>query len=548
MCSPYGLGEHRKDADHAYVRDLEASLFPELCDVLGRWHGVSSDPRYWRIILGHWFRRYVEVIFNRTRTLQACFSEYSNCSTTLLESPVYRLTTRDSNSAVWAFNDDRWNHELYARLMECMPEIDIQYETVIDDSGEVGFKLPCKKTPNLRTRMVFGLRNLVDNILALLRSDYDVVIINSYLPRKEELKLQLKLGQCPRFLSSNAPVMKMEPDAALRNKLSQQIAGNVTSKIDYLARKLLFELLPVCYLETFASVKEQCRRLPWPKKPRAVFTSNNFDTDELFKSWVADKVLQGTKYIIGQHGNNYGTHRHHANPSIEELCADRFLTWGWRDGLPQHCPAIMLKTVGRKTVWSEQADKLLLIESGLPHRLSTWDGVAEFEKYFEDQRRFVGQLAKDPFNQLRIRLCHAAKQMEWGEAERWSEFDPALKVEDGSQDIAALIAESRLVVHSYDSTGILETLSQDIPTIAFWQNELEHVRDSARPWYRLLIDAGVIHLSAASAAAHVNEVWNDVAGWWNRAEIQDARMVFCRQYAHASDQPLKDIKALLRFD
>jgi putative transferase (TIGR04331 family) len=103
-------------------------------------------------------------------------------------------------------------------------------------------------------------------------------------------------------------------------------------------------------------------------------------------------------------------------------------------------------------------------------------------------------------------------------------------------------------VHAYDSTGILETLSQNIPTVAFWQNGLEHVRDSARPWYQLLIDVGIVHLSAASAAAHVNSVWDDVAGWWNLAVVKGARLAFCNQYARTVPHPLQELKKLLKFD
>jgi putative transferase (TIGR04331 family) len=545
---PYGLGQRSKDADHAYVRDLEMSLFPELCDLLGRWHGVSSDQRYWRIILGHWFRRYVEVIFNRTRTLQSCIAQYSIDSTTVLENSAYSLATNDSYAAIWASNDDRWNHELYVRLMKLMPEFNIRFESVVDDRSDRGFSWQYKEQRGLRTRMVSVFRSAADRAISLLQAEDDVVIVNSYLPRKQELKLQVLLGQCPQLLPSNVRPIRMEPDTERRRELCQQIAGAEKGDVEQMVRTQLFELLPVCYLEAFSLIKKQCARISWPSKPRAVFTSNNFDTDEIFKSWVADKVLQGSKYITGQHGNNYGTHRHHVYPSIEEITADRFVTWGWEDGLSQHRPAFLLKTTGRKTNHpTDPAGELLLIEFGLPHRLNTWDVFAEFDDYFEDQKRFVSGLTEPPCRQLRVRLSRTYEQMGWGELERWREFDSGLQLNDGTENIDGLIAKSRLVVHSYDSTGILETLSQNIPTVAFWQNGLEHVRDSARPWYQLLIDVGIVHLSAASAAQHVSNVWDDVAGWWELAAVKNARLAFCNQYARTVPHPLQELRNILKF-
>ena len=550
VAAPYGIGEQTREEDYARARILEASLFPDLCNTLGRLHGVTCDQRYWRIILGHWFRRYVDLIFNRTRTLEVFSNSYKFAHTIILSNSSYRLAVQDSYSAIWACNDDRWNHSLYARIMELMPSLGIRFETVIDDSGDLGFSYKYKNYINFRTLLLFGLRGMVDRVFSLLHKHDDLLIFNSYLPRWEELKLQLMLGQYPRLPSSNIPHLQMESDANLRGELSQQSIdlGSNSGSVEHIARSLLFELLPVCYLEAFASIKEHCENLPWPDRPRAVFNSNNFDTDEIFKSWTADKVMQGTKYVIGQHGNNYGTHRYFVNPSIEEMNADRFVTWGWQDELPQHLPVCMLKNLGKKTLKNDPEGDLLLIELPLPYRFSVWDEWADFDDYFEDQKRFVSELRSAPRKKLLIRLHQMHEQMGWGECERWAEFDSTMRVDLGDQNINKLIAASRLVVHSYDSTGILETLSQDIPTVAFWQRGLEHVRDSARPWYQLLVDAGIVHLSARSAAVHVSEVWDDIGGWWSQDAVRNARMAFCQEYACSSKHPLRKLKDILIFN
>jgi putative transferase (TIGR04331 family) len=102
-----------------------------------------------------------------------------------------------------------------------------------------------------------------------------------------------------------------------------------------------------------------------------------------------------------------------------------------------------------------------------------------------------------------------------------------------------------LIVHSYDSTGILETLSLNIPTLAFWQNGLDHLRENAIPYYQLLIDAGIVHLSAESVALKVNTVWDDVEQWWRQAKVQNARRQFCEKYARHSANPVGDLLKIL---
>jgi putative transferase (TIGR04331 family) len=93
---------------------------------------------------------------------------------------------------------------------------------------------------------------------------------------------------------------------------------------------------------------------------------------------------------------------------------------------------------------------------------------------------------------------------------------------------------------------MLESLALNIPTMAFWQNGLDHLNDSAKSYYQILVDAGIVHLSAQSIARKVNEVWTDVDSWWSQDSIQLARKVFCNQYARTSKRPIRDLRDLFK--
>ena len=101
------------------------------------------------------------------------------------------------------------------------------------------------------------------------------------------------------------------------------------------------------------------------------------------------------------------------------------------------------------------------------------------------------------------------------------------------------------MVHSYDSTGVLETLSQNIPTLAFWQNGFDHLRENSKPYYQLLVDAGIVHLTSESVAQKVNEVWDNIEGWWGQDKVQEARRQFCNRYARVSQNPVRELKQIL---
>lgn len=547
--APYGLGKTKKDSDNTKARELEYKLFPRVCDLLNHYHGTTHSERYWRIILGNWFSRTTDVLFNRIMTLQQCFDSCNICGTTVYANNNYHLVPHDSNSAVWAFNDDYWNNALNERILHLSGKQYIITDYIYKDFQKLFLTESKCVASDSSLKILRVLKSkcieITSRILGRMSRETDAFIISSYLPRIFEFKLHINLGQFPQIwkLPKLKPIAK--PNFKNRKYLAKQLGKESADHMEKLISALLFEVMPICFLEDYNEIKKLSNNLPWPSKPKFIFTSNCFDTNELFKFWTASKVELGVKYFIGQHGNVYGVARNLLNPSNEEIVSDKFLTWGWSDGLPQHTPAFIFKTVGKKAKDFNPSGSLLLIEMTVDHRIYTGDSTFEYLDYFNDQINFVNNLGKGPLENLLIRLYSPLKSLNGCDEDKWNEFDPTLKIDNGARSIRKLICDSRLVVHSYDSTGILETLSLNQPTLAFWQNDLEHLRESAIPYYQLLVDVGIFHLSAESASNKVNEVWDNIEGWWRQSTLQAARDEFCSRYALVSKSPIKVLMKIL---
>jgi putative transferase (TIGR04331 family) len=541
---PYGLGIAKKDADHDEARRIEERLFPILCETLNRHHDVQYGERFWRMVLGHWFRLYVNVMLNRVRTLQQCLQAHAISGTTVHLNDQYSLATADSYSAIWACNDARWNNALFGHILALLPISSCRVNFIaLDDSTCFHFKALTSASTLGKSTLRWGHEQLQKIANYFVKED-DSFIINSYLPRIEEIKLKLALRQSPKSWISPKFEVLNRSNRELRNGLANKIMYKSSNNLETILNSMVFQMLPICYLEGFADLRSIASKQVWPKKPKFIFTSNNFDTDEVFKLWAADKVESGTKYFVGQHGNCYGTSRY-MNPAIEEITADKFLSWGWTDGLPQHTPTFILKMAGEKALRYSSRGRLLLIQDMTPQQIDTWDASAEHAIYLSEQINFTSKLSADPFSRLTVRLHSSHVYNNPLEKERWYKINPIINIDTGSTPIRDLIAQSRLVVHSYDSTGILETLSQNIPTLAFWGNGFSHLRESAKPHYQLLVDAGIVHLTSESCATKVNEVWKGVDTWWSQDNIQDARIQFCKRYAKLSKNPIWDLKKLL---
>jgi len=544
LAAPYGCGKAKKDSDAVEAKRLERKYFPLLCRELNKFHQVNYGERFWKILLGSWFERYSTLILNRVRTLESCLLNYNVLGIHAYPLEAYSLAAGDSYAATHAVDDHTWNHFLCLRILESFQSFQILGEKALKPEMN-RFKIQTEKEfSSVRPQWKELFFEICRRIALRVARDTDAMIISSYLSLKAELQLQMLLRQIPKWILGPRLDDTVEPNIELRKVLAGKLGLESDELLEDIFKSLIFQLLPICYLEGFGHLNKKMNERKWPSKPKFIFTSNSFEYDEVFKLWAGRKMLDKFPLIFGQHGNNYGTHRY-LNPTIEETTCDKFITWGWTDNLGKTVSAFMFRNAGKKFRNGNPSGKLLLIETENEHRFRTWDTTHEFRSYCDEQLAFVKYLNPKPKQELLVRLPLSSRKKLSFENEIWGSFGPEIQIESGENYIGNLISESRIVVHSYDSTGILETLSRNIPTLAFWQNNLDHLRDNVIEDYQMLIDAGIIHLTPESASSKVNEIWDRVDEWWQSQDVQEARSKFCMKYAQSSQRPVRDLKRIL---
>jgi putative transferase (TIGR04331 family) len=538
VAEPYGLHASDKERDLAYVESLSTQLLVELADALNAFHGTRHGLRYWNILIGHWVRRYVAITFNRYFTLEQTLKNHEVLGTTILYDPEYSLATNNSSSSIWASNDDVWNHVLYAHIITFCGNVQTETQRVTHN-GAGGFR--CKSPDPASMNATYYARRAAKCLLQQFSRQRDAVIAASYLPPMEAVKLQLSMGQCPQLWSQDC-----SNDAAIdseqRGKL--HLAGNNHTPFEQFVSQWVSDALPTCYLEGYQQLVDQAGSLPWPSEPKFIFTSNRFDTDEVFKAWTGSMVEQGVPYFVGQHGNNYGTLLE-TQYTPELYSCDKFFTWGWTNDSHRNVPAFVFKIAGRTPRLPAPGGGLLLIELRVPHRATPWDSYFEFGTYQDEQFRFVEALPGPIQNNVTVRLHSGHRTTLWSDERRWKDRRPDTHIDLGTTAMEELIAQSRLVVHSYDSTGILETLAMNIPTLCFWNGGFTHLLPTAKPYYDLLEGAGIYLNTPEQAAEHVALHWDDIREWWESEKVQTARVTFCDQYARTAAKPIQQLKRLL---
>ena len=111
--------------------------------------------------------------------------------------------------------------------------------------------------------------------------------------------------------------------------------------------------------------------------------------------------------------------------------------------------------------------------------------------------------------------------------------------------ILDLFSKSRVVVFSFDSTGVLEALFLNMPLVCFWTSCTDHVLPTAKPYYQLLIDVNILFEDPVLAAQHISRNWADIEQWWSSEAVQSARKKFCEHFAAAEKNRALLLKRLL---
>lgn len=538
---PYAVLPKEKEAINEYRDTIFSELLYELSEELNRIHNTSHSKRYWDIVVGPWLQQSIKVFINRYGALSQALSE-NDIDKSIVSATEGIIPPQVYLDFMYCLDDDVWNYELYSDMLQHWPDLDIELVQInVDLNLEYRVK---KKTINpigwkssIRPIVMF-----VFKAVSLFSRKTDAFITKSYLPPFQELKLQILLGQVPQFWTI-PDVGRLDYSKEMRKNFFQGYKGH--SGMQREVRRLIGKLIPVCYLEGYKSTGEQAEQMSWPIQPRFIFTSNSYAHAEVFKFWTAKKVEQGVPYYVGQHGNNYGTLKGYKT-WVEVNTCDRFYSWGFGSDYKHRriTPAFVLK-LANKNLSINKKGGLLLIKRGPGRRDGCHDRNFEHILYRKNVLSFFSYLNKGLQNKTTVRLHLGSTNLESADEHIWRKKYKNIVIDDGSRDIYKLISYNRIVVHSYDSTGILETLTLNIPTIAFWINNLDLIMPEIIPDYQLLIDANIVHLDPKSAANHVNKYWDNIDDWWESDKVQNAREIFCDKYARKVDNPISILKNLL---
>lgn len=529
------------DKTRKEARNLEKIIFPTLVTILNHHHQTTYSEKFWKILAGHWFRYFSFVITYQKNIIDLAIEKYDIASTTLIKISDEELIPKDLSHMLNLLQLETYKSAIDYEVLSHFNELDLSINQIHTKLDQNETNKPEIKNFSIRT--VLKIARKLMQWFSYSTAKYSNVYINStYLPRWTEIRLKLSFLQLP-FMWQNYfyHEISSKSNIQLRERLKYQI---IDKNDENIINKLLFKFLPICYLEGFDELMAKVKSLNFPRNPDFLFVSNDFESFEVFKLYSALCSEKGIPYLIGQHGNNYGVNKI-VSPTIEEEVATKFITWGWSSTDSRYVPGFIFK-IKPKSVNLVNSGGLLLVQSPFKFFLPKFNEDQDFDSYFDDQVKFIDSLQPRILNEVMIKLNTATASSISEDVARLKEINSQIKIYTYEMSYEEIRSKSRITVFAYDSTGILENLTQNIPTIAFWQNGTHHVADFAQRDYQSLLEIGVLHLTPESAALKVSQVWDNVDSWWSSDVVQRVRLSFCSNYARTSRKPIRDLRKIIK--
>ena len=538
--APYHWNDREKlIKDYSYLKIIQEHVLHDLVSILNKVHQTNHSIRYWRILLGPWISSICPMIFDRWCMLKLAYESYQITGVGIIDDANLQRPVVDMQDFEKTYLTDEWNSLIYRQILEWMGKAS-------SDFGHKSISVPILTKKNTAYEKVnkWNIKNFTAIILRLIGRKNKYFLITTYLEFIQEIKLNFKLYQLPVFVKP-PKIIRVEPDYSLREALHAFLFDRNACRTQDDFYDLLISLIPkhipILYLEGYTELLKISSGLGWPISPEVIFTSNSHYSDDLFKVWAAKRVNEGCKLIVGQHGGNYGVAKWSSIEDHEIAIADSYFTWGWSSKKERKIlPALNFKGVGTSERLVDVVDgDILLVTVALPrYSYLMYASVvsSQWLEYFEEQVRFVNALPEKLSSRLLVRLYR--QDYGWSQRDRWRERAPGVRLDDGAVSINNLIQKCAIYVSTYNATTFLESMSQNIPTLIYWNPNRWELRDDAIKFFEDLKRVGIFHESPESAAKHLTEIWADIFGWWNSESLQKVRKNFCNNYAFLPSHPL----------
>jgi putative transferase (TIGR04331 family) len=500
--------------DYHYIWDLYNRVLSSVGAALNSYHGTKHSERYWELIIGPWLITIIPALFDRWECIDLALRS-SSCSKVKVNRNVLSdVLRRDYISSAHSLKDDVYNFSIFSEIILFLkpPGLTMSYSNVRNPQKNRKVKFS--------ERLKIKLSSVIDYISLNLNPTQRVAIVTSYIGKKSLFSIFFGIGQLPNWHKALASShLSLPKHLLVREDNFDFFAKNQFER--FLSRHLI-NFIPASYLENFSILDKKASR--YKCSPAVILTANSHISDDLFKIWSARQVVYNrTKLLISSHGGSLKS-RYTLFTDYEEKVCHKRIVWHKPLSFKQvRLPANKLldkkpkkfTAAGPVTLVGLDGDKYVL---GM--------GSGPLSSLMLDEAKSIIAL---------IRLCRASYSRDieyypypsthWNVSQMlYSEFGETCQSSLGSFD--EVISDSSILICSYPQTTFAEAMVSGKPVVLLISLSYWELDSSFNAVLTALSEANILFWNVETAAAHINEIYDNPLSWWNSTKVVQARKLF----------------------
>tara|TARA_B100000780_G_scaffold155630_2_gene108834 strand:+ start:4227 stop:5999 length:1773 start_codon:yes stop_codon:yes gene_type:complete len=535
--------------DFEYLNDFYEKKLTYLSKFLNTYHQVNYNKRYWRIVIGTWLWKFLNLVFERWNTLKEVSKKYKEISVEISKYKQEDFIPYGIEDFVYFTQSDTWNNYIYTEIINNFKFHSISKKVISkiilnEDISEIKKRLILNNS-NYKSKIF----NLVQKGLLEYNLNQDYFVFDTTLSNLEEIKINFSLNK-KVFLFKSIKFDRLLPYLTSEKiNLSNKRYNNRKIKennLEDLLFKLIKENIPKLYLEHFNLTNKVVTKFKLPKKPKIIFSTLGINRSTLMDIYIANKITSGAKLVLAQHGGNYGQHRAHWGTIHEHKIANNFISWGSKFENKTK-PLGIIKKIDE--IKFNKKNNLILLEfrtRNLYSQTIKIDGGAINNKlYMENLIKFFNNLKNtEILDKLKIKLHH--KDFSTGEKEFLQQSNQKLQFTDNTKNTKSFYKKSKIVIHTYPSTGHLECLASNIPMLIYIQPDINLLEPKTKKYFKEFRKLGIFHNSPVSLSNMLKRIHKDPSKWWFSEKIQTIRKKYVNEFAIVNKNLVDDIIKTLK--
>ncbi len=465
--------------------------------------GIGRTDAFWQTALGPWAILFTHSAAERRRRVLDLSKDPEPLRVLLLprNCPFGFADTLDF--MVRGVLASGWNYYLFSRMVEALapPHWEISYAP----PRELTPGSPLVEPENIKSKLRRFLRNLP-------------------FPYHKGFSLGRNLRLNIAVLRNKTAKPDREYD------LNRYGAGGIAWGFDF------FELAERALPRSFES--EIPQRLPRLRgRLRGITAAAG--QDDRYRLRIASLVEVGASLFSVQHGANYGNLAS-IGGSFWEYARHAFISWGWKMHPPFPVNAVPLPQPGLAAVYNthnEAAPSLILVGTEMSsrlYRLKSRPQSGELPAYRQAKVDFF-QALDEPVRKASFYRPYFRTPGGLQDGDHLRRALPDIPLCRG--DLGKHMSSCRVLVLDHYGTTMHQALAAGTPLVAFWNRASWGMTPETDAVLNELAAVGILHPDAASAALHINRVWDNIPDWWTADAVQAARKRWLAAFALCGEGP-----------